>query len=120
MIKRVVIAGCRNYENYEEAKLYIDKCISSIKEQNKIIILSGGARGADNIGEHYAIENGFQIECYPAEWNIYGRKAGPIRNQKMAEACDIVICFWDGQSRGTKSMISCAEKLQKTVYIKQI
>lgn len=83
MIKRVVIAGCRNYENYEEAKLYIDKCISSIKEQNKIIILSGGARGADKLGERYAIENGFEIECYPAEWKSYGKKAGPIRNKKI-------------------------------------
>ena len=120
MIKRIVIAGCRDYDNYEEARLYIDQCISNIKEQNEIIILSGGARGADAIGERYAKECGFGIERYPAQWKTYGRKAGPIRNRKMAEACDLVICFWDGQSKGTKSMITCAEKLGKTVYVKLI
>ena len=120
MIKRIVVAGCRNYDNYEEARLYIDQCISNISEQNEIIILSGGSRGADTIGERYALENGFEIERYPAEWKSYGKKAGPIRNRKMAEACDLVICFWDGQSRGTKSMISCAEKLNKAVCVKRI
>ena len=120
MIKRIVVAGCRDYDNYEEAKQYIDQCISRIRNTNKIIILSGCAKGADSIGERYALENGFEIERYPAEWKSYGKKAGPIRNKKMAEACDIVICFWDGQSRGTKSMISCAEKLGKTVYVKRV
>ena len=120
MIIRIVVAGCRDYDNYEEAKQYIDQCILRIRNTNKIIILSGCAKGADSIGERYALENGFEIERYPAEWKAYGKKAGPIRNRKMAEVCDLVICFWDGKSRGTKSMISCAEKLGKTVFVKRI
>ncbi len=54
MIKRVIIAGCRDYDNYDEAKPYIDFCLSNIKEENNIIILSGCASGADAIGERYA------------------------------------------------------------------
>ena len=42
MIKRVVIAGCRYYNNYDEAKIYIDYCLSNIKKENDIIIVSGG------------------------------------------------------------------------------
>lgn len=119
-MKRIVVCGSRDFNDYEIAKEFIKECLNNEKIVGKIIILSGGARGADTIGERYALENGFETERYPAEWKSYGKKAGPIRNKKMAEACDIVICFWDGQSRGTKSMISCAEKLQKTVYIKMI
>ncbi len=120
MIKRVVIAGCRDYSNYEEAKLYIDFCLSNIRKENNIIILSGHANGADLIGERYAKENGFKVEIYPANWKKYGRSAGPIRNRQMAEVCDYVICFWDGKSRGTKSMIEFAKECNKPVRIKKI
>ena len=54
MIKRVIIAGCRYYNNYEEAKVFIDFCLSNIRNENEIVILSGRARGADTIGERYA------------------------------------------------------------------
>ena len=61
MIKRVVIAGCRDYNNYDEAKLYIDFCLSNIRKENDIIIVSGCASGADTIGERYAKVKGIFI-----------------------------------------------------------
>ncbi len=115
---RVVIAGCRDYDNYEEAKEFISVCLEEI--EGEIIILSGGAKGADALGERYASENRLVLERYPAEWKKYGRGAGPKRNQKMAQQSDMVICFWDGKSRGTKSMIGLAEKYGKKVFIKEI
>ena len=117
-VKRVVIAGCRDYRNYEEARAFIDHCLSRIIEKNEIIILSGGASGADALGEKYAAENGFVVEQYPAQWDKYGKSAGPRRNKQMAEACDFVICFWDGKSRGTKSMIEYAKLYNKPLRIK--
>ncbi|MBE6562618.1 MAG: DUF2493 domain-containing protein [Ruminococcaceae bacterium] len=120
MIKKVVIAGCRYYNDYEEAKAYIDSYLSDIVKEHTVVIVSGGASGADLIGERYALEHGLAIERYPADWKKYGRSAGPIRNQQMAKVCDFVICFWDGQSRGTRSMIDCAKKMGKDVYIKKI
>ena len=120
MIKRIVIAGCRYYDNYGEAKQFIDKCISDLRTNNTIIIISGASSGADAIGERYAAENGFEIEKYPADWKRFGRKAGPIRNRQLAELCDIAICFWNENSKGTKSMIDCARKLGKEVIIKKI
>ncbi len=117
MIKRVIIAGCRDYDNYAEAKLFIDLCLSNIRKENKIVILSGCANGADKIGERYAEENGFKVEKYPANWEKYGRRAGPIRNRLMAEKADYVICFWDKKSKGTKSMIDYAIKFNKPIKI---
>ena len=117
--KRVVIAGCRDYNNYEEAKQYIDYCLSDIRKENDIIILSGCAKGADALGERYAEENGFKIEKHPADWAKFGRSAGPERNEQMAKLCDYVICFWDGKSCGTKSMIELARKYNKPIKIKK-
>ena len=118
--KRVVIAGCRDYKNYDEAKLYIDFCLSNIRKENNIIIVSGCASGADAIGERYAEENGFKVEKYPADWKKYGKSAGPRRNNQMAEVSDYVICFWDEKSKGTKSMIDYAIQNNKPIKVKRI
>ncbi len=118
--KRVVIAGCRNYDNYEQAKVYIDSCLFDIQKESNIIIVSGGAKGADAIGERYAKDKGFAVEKYPANWRAYGKGAGPKRNKQMAEISDLIICFWDGKSKGTKSMIDYARKYGKPVKIKMI
>ena len=120
MIKRVAVAGCRNYENYDEAKEYIDFCISEIRKKYTLIFVSGGCHGADSLGERYAAENGFDTEIYPAVWEKYGRAAGPKRNKKIAEISDYIICFWDGKSKGTKSLLSFAEKYGKPIKIKLI
>lgn len=120
MIKRIVVAGCRNYTNYEQAKAFIDLCICDIREKYTLVFVSGGCRGADLLGERYARENGYEIERYPAEWERLGKSAGPKRNRKLAEVGDYVICFWDGASRGTKCMIDYANELNKPVRIKRI
>lgn len=118
--KRVVIAGCRDYNNYDEAKVFIDFCLSNIKRKYKIVIVSGCASGVDAIGERYAKENGFEVEKHPANWEKYSKSAGPRRNKEMAEICDFVICFWDEKSKGTKSMIEHAKKQNKPVKVKII
>ena len=120
MIKRIVIAGCRDYNNYNEAKKYISYYLNDIRKQNNIVILSGCATGADALGERYAQENGFKVEKYPANWEKYGKYAGPKRNKEMAKNCDCVICFWDGKSKGTKSMITLAEEYKKPIRIIKI
>lgn len=120
MIKRVVVAGSREYLNYTEAEKFIDACISEIKNEYELIFISGGCRGADKLGERYAKEHNFKIEYYLAEWDKYGKKAGIIRNEIMAKRGDFVICFWDGKSKGTKSMIKYAEENQKPLRIKKI
>ena len=120
MIKRIVVAGCRDYTDYDSAKEHSERCIKRIKEENTLVFVSGGCAGADMLGERFARENGYGVERYPADWNKYGKNAGPIRNLQMAEICDYVICFWDGKSRGTASMISCARKRNKPLKIIRI
>ena len=68
MVKKIVVAGCRNYENYEEAKKHIEACIQELKSRYDLLFLSGGCKGADRLGEQYAKENGFPVEVFSADW----------------------------------------------------
>ena len=74
-IKRVVIAGCRDYTDYDQAKEYIDHCLSNIRLENEIIVVSGGAKGADALGEQYAKANGFDYVIV-----LHGDDQGDIHN----------------------------------------
>ena len=74
-------------------------------------IISGGARGADELAEWLAPALGFTSKVYPADWETFGKRAGYIRNVQMLEQDpDLVIAFWDGESRGTAHTIREAEK----------
>lgn len=111
---KVIIAGGRDFNDYELLK---DKCDKILNSQIEITIVSGGANGADYLGEKYAKEREYELIIFPADWNKYGKSAGPIRNTQMAENSDALIAFWDGKSRGTKHMIDVATKLGLKVRI---
>ena len=120
LTKRVIIAGCRNYNNYAEAKKFIDLYLKELKKNCDIIIVSGGCTGADTLGERYAAENNIKVEKHPANWDKYGKRAGPVRNKEMAQISDYLICFWDGKSTGTSSMIRYARIFGLPTRIKYI
>lgn len=105
---RVIIAGGRDFDNYELLKAKCDSILSSKAATHKIIVVSGAAKGADKLGEQYAREKGYAIDSRPADWNTHGKSAGFIRNAQMANSADALIAFWDGQSHGTKHMIDTA------------
>lgn len=112
---RVIIAGGRDFDNYELLSSEMDKYLSSTKED--ISIICGQARGADTLGERYAKTHKYPVLYYPANWKRYGKAAGYIRNTEMAMNADALVAFWDGKSRGTKNMISTAERLGLDVHI---
>lgn len=113
---KVIIAGCRTFSDYELLK---EKCDLLIKDETDIEIVSGTANGADKLGEKYAKEKGYGIKQFPAEWDKWGKSAGYRRNAEMADYGDMLIAFWDGESRGTKHMIDLAnKKLLKVEVVK--
>ena len=114
---KVIIAGSRGFSNY---KLLKEKCNEYLREKRKeynIIIISGGARGADFYGEKYAQDEGFLLEVFLANWNKFGKSAGFRRNEQMAEVADALIAFWDGKSHGTKHMIEIMENKKLLVRV---
>lgn len=107
---RVIIAGCRDFDNYELLKERCELFLRDKTETHNVIIVSGHAPGADAMGERFAKEHVLPCEIHPADWAKYGRSAGPIRNAEMASCSDALIAFWDGQNPGTRSMIELARK----------
>lgn len=110
---KIIIAGSRNFNNYILLKDTIDKLRLEIFD---IEIVSGTARGADLLGEKYAIENNLKIHRFKPDWNL-GKKAGYLRNKDMAEFADGLIAFWDGVSKGTNHMINLAKEKKLKVKI---
>lgn len=113
---RVIIARCRDFDDYELLK---EKCDYFLQDEKKedVVIISGHASGADTLGERYAQERGFLLETYPADWKAHGRATGPIRNARMASVANALIAFWDGKSRGTKNMIETAKNHNLKVVV---
>ena len=116
---RVIIAGTRTFNNYTLLSSYADKLLAAKRAAGEcIVIVSGHCTGADLLGEKYAVERGYMVEVYEAQWQLYGRAAGPMRNREMAEVSDALIAFWDGVSRGTKNMIDEARACGLAVRVK--
>lgn len=115
---KIVIAGSRSVNDESKVRTLIHKTLQKLNITPTEII-SGNANGADKIGESYARMMEIPLGLYPADWNRHGKSAGVIRNKVMAKLADVAIVFWDGESRGTKNMISEMSKLDKlcVVYI---
>lgn len=77
------------------------------------IILTGGARGVDALAAQIGRRYGFDVRIYPAEWDRYGRAAGPMRNARLVADADSLLAFWDGESAGTQNAIKQARALGK-------
>lgn len=111
---RVLVCGSRHFNSYWKFIHEMD-LISEEKDfdnNQPITIISGEARGADTLAKRYAEECGWNYEGYPADWNTYGKRAGPIRNRQMLVEGkpDLVVAFLSPDSRGTKNMIEQAKK----------
>lgn len=125
---RLIIAGGREFADYEAA----EKIINSIVNDRKILeVVSGSCpvgtpthyeadrvvHGADGIGEQWAAKRGIHVRVFPADFKRLGRSAGPKRNKEMAEYGDELIAFYDGHSKGTGDMINKAHAEKITITI---
>lgn len=106
---KVIVAGSRDFGDRKLLNSILDLYL----EDHEIEEIVSGAcpSGADEMGEQWAFKRGIDVKKFPANWALYGHPAGPIRNREMAEYADALVVFWDGESRGTKSMIREADKV---------
>jgi hypothetical protein len=110
---RILVCGSRDWDDREMIRNAIMKeCDrSTMPAPLHVTIINGAARGADRISSEIAEELGVGILEVPANWSIWGKMAGPIRNEEMLKyAPDVVLAFWDGMSKGTKNMVQIAKR----------
>ena len=121
---RVIIAGSRKFNDYELLKKSAIEIITKktmLPDLTKIV--SGGARGADTLGERFANEIGLEVTRFIPDWDGLGKQAGYVRNAEMAKFAvednndGLLIAFWDGKSKGTKHMIDLANKYGLEVHV---
>lgn len=114
MIK-VIVAGTRTFNDYELLCSKLDWYMGNSVELFEIV--SGCARGADELGEKYAEAHNIPVKRFPADWKNLGKRAGYIRNAQMADYASHCVVFWDGVSKGTKLMIDLARERQLVLRV---
>lgn len=103
---KVLVCGGRDYRDTKQFCSVMD----ALHQESPIsLIVHGDANGADTMAGCWAVKNGLQVSVYPANWNRYGRSAGPIRNRQMLdeEHPDLVVAFPGG--KGTAHMVRIAK-----------
>jgi len=102
---KVLVCGSRHFQDYDLLKKTLD-------EHEITEIIHGGARGADTLSSNYSRGRNVPVRVWPANWEVYGRRAGPIRNSQMLKEGqpEYVIAFRGPESRGTQNMIDQATK----------
>lgn len=106
-MRRIAVTGGRNFMNF----LIIRKAFQEINLNENDTIVHGGCSGCDQLCAEVAKEFKAKTEEYPADWNKYGKAAGPIRNEKMLKSnIDMLLVFQGG--KGTKNCVKKAEELQ--------
>lgn len=105
---KLAIVGSRNLTN-----IVLDRYISEdVKE-----IVSGGAVGVDLCAAQYAKNKGLKLTEFLPQYERYGRAAPIVRNKKIVDYADKLIIFWNGNSKGTLSVIKYAQKTKKPFEI---
>ena len=105
---KLAIIGSRSFSSYNDLNIAIKDLSFDLA-----LIISGGARGADQLAERWANANNIAFRVILTQWKKYGKGAGIVRNQLIVEEADFCLIFWDGESLGTKSTIEFCEKLEK-------
>ena len=112
---KLIIAGSHTFTDYQRL------CQVLAPERHCITqVITGGARGADRLGIRWALAHAVRIKGFPADWQRFGKSAGVRRNHQMAQAGDVLLAFWNGQSAGTAHMVQCVRQLGKPVVVIQV
>lgn len=116
---KLVIAGGRDLHIHWS---FLDSIIGNVffwdDDEEISEIVSGGATGIDTAAKQLAMAYDEEVDYieFRAEWDKYGKAAGPKRNELMAEYGDALLLIWDGESRGSRNMRSNMKRLGKPIY----
>lgn len=113
--KRILVCGGRAFKD--------DKLLWSVlnrvrRKYDSFVLVHGDCRGADRLARDWAVQHGIPHDPHPADWDMHGKAAGPIRNREMLNSgLHGVIAFPGGN--GTAHMISIAKEKGVPVWVIQ-
>lgn len=109
---KVLVCGSRYYTNVDRMFEVLDAYYARIGPRMMLIV--GGAEGADEIARQWAVERKVDHQVYYAKWAIDGRSAGPIRNRRMLRKKPKQVLAFKidepGENRGTNHMVRIARE----------
>lgn len=112
---RVAFVGCRDWEDVHAVRLAI------VQEASRtswlLTIVTGCATGADALARSLAAEADLPLTVHTADWERFGKRAGPERNARIVADAERMVAFWDGTSPGTRDAITQMVKAGKPVQI---
>ena len=103
---KVLVCGGRDFA---DAQWLSDVLTGLLHETGgELLVIHGGARGADSLAWAFAQDHGLPRSVFLADWGRYGKRAGPLRNQRMLDEGrpDLLVAFPGG--RGTADMVARA------------
>jgi len=109
---RVAIVGSRHFSDPAR----VDDYVKSLPPRASII--TGSASGVDAAATRAAREKGVPVQVLPASFDELADPArSAARNQRLVDACDVLVAFWDGSSKGTRTTVERALDSGKEVHV---
>jgi hypothetical protein len=99
---RILVTGGRDFTDQG----MLERTLQEVYEftDGTAVLVHGGAPGADSLAGEWWSSHGGTTEIHPANWEAYGKAAGPVRNQEMLDSgIDYAVVFPGG--KGTADMV---------------
>ena len=100
---RVAIVGSRHFPDLSRVETYVESLPAGTR------LVTGSASGVDAAATRIARRRGLAVQVIGAGFEE-ARDPGvaAARNQRLVDQCDLLVAFWDGRSRGTRSTVERA------------
>ena len=120
----VLVCGGRDFEDLASVRLTLESAQRHADAlERPLMVMHGGARGADSAAGDVAASMGIHTLDRPARWDAEGKAAGYKRNQRMAQelraavglGARVAVIHFPG-GRGTAHMVRIAHEFGFDTY----
>ena len=108
-MKRLLVTGSRTWTDEKIIFIELTRAAYDLDSDptRNVVLVVGGARGADKIAEDIYRNTGGVVEIHKADWNRHGKQAGYIRNTKMVDSgVDLCLGFIMDDSKGATMTVN--------------
>ena len=109
---KIAIVGSRHFADPDRVAAYV----RSLPKEASVI--TGSASGVDAAATKAARERSMPVQVMAASFDeLSDATRSAARNQRLVNACDVLVAFWDGKSEGTRATVERALDSGKEVHV---